>query len=108
MTSLEMMKNAVTELAPWPMLLNMVEGSVTPEISAKEAEEIGFRVMIYPLAAMAPAYNAIREGMEKLKTTGKMGHDKKLTVKFLFDACGLQESMAVDAEAGGAAFATKP
>lgn len=108
MTSMQMLKDAVKEMAPWPMLLNMVEASVTPEISVKEAEEIGFRIIIHPLAAMAPAYGAIREGMEKLKSTGKMSHDKKITVQFLFGAVGLHESMAIDAEAGGKSFAAKP
>lgn len=107
-TSIQMMKDTVKELAPWPLLLNMVEGSVTPEISVAEAEEIGFRIIIHPLAAMAPAYNAIRDGMVKLQKTGKMGHDPKLTVHFLFNACGLEESMAIDATAGGTSFATKP
>lgn len=107
-TSNQMMKDVVKDLAPWPLLLNMVEGSVTPEISVSEAEEIGFRIIIHPLAAMAPAYDAIRDGMIKLKKTGKMGHDPKLTVHFLFNACGLEESMAIDAAAGGTSFATKP
>jgi methylisocitrate lyase len=105
MTSVEMFKKAVAELAPWPLLLNMVEGSVTPTISVDEAEAIGFRLIIHPLAAMCPAYLAIKEGLEKLKRTGRMDHDPNLTPQFIFNVCGLQESMAVDAEAGGSSFA---
>lgn len=105
MTSMQMLRDAVREMAPWPMLLNMVEGSVTPEISVPEAEQIGFRLVIHPMAALAPAYDAIREGMQKLKKTGKMSHDPRLTVGFLFNVVGLQESMAFDAEVGGTAFA---
>ncbi|PMD29629.1 Phosphoenolpyruvate/pyruvate domain-containing protein [Hyaloscypha variabilis F] len=108
MTSIDMFKKAVAELAPWPLLLNMVEGSVTPTISVEEAETFGFRLIIHPLAAMCPAYVAIKEGLEKLKRTGRMDHDPKLTPQFIFNVCGLEESMELDAEAGGSSFAQKP
>lgn len=108
MTSIDMFKRAVAELAPWPLLLNMVEGSVTPTISVHEAEVIGFRLIIHPLAAMCPAYLAIQEGLEKLKKTGRMDHDPKLTPQFIFNVCGMKESMVVDAEAGGASFSEMP
>jgi methylisocitrate lyase len=108
MTSVEMFHKAVETLAPWPMLLNMVEGGITPTVSVEEAQEIGFRLIIHPLASMAPAYLAIRAGFEKLKQTGRMDHDPKLTPQYIFDVCGLQESMAIDAEAGGKVFAVKP
>ena len=108
MTSVEMCRKAVAELAPWPLLLNMVEGSVTPTISAEEAEAIGFRLIIHPLAAMCPAYVAIKEGLEKLKRTGRMDHDPKLTPQFIFNVCGLEKSMKIDVEAGGSSFSTIP
>jgi methylisocitrate lyase len=31
---------------------------------------MGFRIMIFPFAALAPAYTAIKKGLEKLKTGG--------------------------------------
>jgi len=105
-TSIPMMRDTVADgkACGMPMLLNMVQGAVTPTVSVKEAEEIGFRIIIHPLAAMAPAYEAIFQGLKKLKEGGKMDHDPKVTVKFLFDTVGLAESMNIDAEAGGASF----
>lgn len=108
MTSREMLRKANEDLSPWPLLLNMVEGSVTPHVSAEEAQELGFRIIIYPLAAMAPAYQAIYDGMKKVKETGRMDHDPKMTVRFLFGEMGLEESMAIDSAAGGKSFASKP
>jgi methylisocitrate lyase len=108
MTSVEMFKSAVKDLAPWPLLLDMVEGGITPTVSVAEAQGIGFRPIIHPLASMAPAYGAIMAGLEKLKKTGRTDHDPKLTPQYLFVVCGLQDSMAIDAEAGGKAFAVKP
>ncbi|KZV70638.1 Phosphoenolpyruvate/pyruvate domain-containing protein [Peniophora sp. CONT] len=103
-TSTEMAARAVKDLAPWPLLLNMVEHGATPTISVAEARKLGFRMVIFPFASIAPAYVAIREGMERLKETGVVGAPEYLSPKFVFEVCGLEESMKIDAEAGGAAF----
>lgn len=104
MTSREMMAQAVRDLAPWPLLLNMVEHGATPSVSADEAKEIGFRIIIFPFAALGPACVAIREALEKLKRNGLPGLSTELTPQMLFRVCGLDESVKVDAEAGGEAF----
>lgn len=104
MTSVDMMRKATQDLEGWPMLLNMVEGGITPSVSVDEAKEIGFRIIIHPFAALAPAFTAIEEGMRRLKGTGKMGHEIRITPQFVFRVCGLDESMEVDRLAGGKAF----
>lgn len=104
MTSVDMMRKAIKDLDGWPMLLNMVEGGITPSVSVDEAREIGFRIIIHPFAALAPAFTAIEEGMRRLKGTGKMAHEAKITPQFVFRVCGLDESMEVDRLAGGKAF----
>lgn len=103
-TSKEMARQAVKDLAPWPLLLNMVENGSTPIITSKEAEEMGFRIMIYSFASLAPAYVAIRDTMQRLKKEGVTGTGKDLTPVKLFEVCGLQESMRVDTDAGGLSF----
>lgn len=104
-TSKDMARQAVRDLAPWPLLLNMVEHGATPSISAAEAREMGFKIIIFPFAALAPAYTAIRAGMEKLKREGLPGAGEELTPQMLFRVCGLDESVRIDEEAGGSAFA---
>ncbi|KAE8350221.1 Phosphoenolpyruvate/pyruvate domain-containing protein [Aspergillus coremiiformis] len=104
MTSKDMAKQAVRDLAPWPMLLNMVEHGATPSISATEAKEMGFRIIIFPFAALGPACTAIRDAMEKLQADGIPGLSKEMTPQMLFRICGLDESIKIDAAAGGAAF----
>ncbi|PYH80664.1 Phosphoenolpyruvate/pyruvate domain-containing protein [Aspergillus uvarum CBS 121591] len=103
-TSKEMARQVVQDLAGWPLLLNMVEHGATPDITAQEAKEMGFRIIIFPFAAIGPAYKAMQEAMEKLKRDGIPGLSKEMTPQMLFRVCGLDESMKVDAEAGGAAF----
>lgn len=106
-TSREMAAQAAKEFAPWPLLLNMVEHGATPIMPASEVESMGYRIMIFSFASLSPAYKGIRATLEKLKEEGVTGTDKDLTPKKLFDICGLQESVAVDATAGGQAFKAK-
>lgn len=103
-SSRDMAARAVKDLAPWPLLLNMVEHGSTPSISAGEAREIGFKIVIFPFATIGPALTAMRAGLEKLKRDGLPGLDKELTPQALFRVCGLDESVKLDAEAGGVAF----
>ncbi|KAL9106944.1 MAG: hypothetical protein Q9227_008067 [Pyrenula ochraceoflavens] len=94
----------IKDLHPMPCLLNMVEHGATPTITAAEAKEIGFKIMIVPFAGLAPAYSAIKEGMERLKRDGVLGSGEEMTPGMLFRVCGLEESLKIDEEAGGGAF----
>jgi 2-methylisocitrate lyase-like PEP mutase family enzyme len=103
-TSKDQARQSIEDLAPMPCLLNMVEHGATPSISADEARELGFRIVIFPFAALAPAYTAIKEGMERLKRDGCMGSKEDMTPQMLFRVCGLDESVRIDVEAGGGSF----
>ena len=103
--SKEQAAQAVRELAPWPLLLNSVENGASPTITVEEAREMGFRIMIFSFACLAPAYRAIKETLTLLKTQGIVGTPKEFTPVRLFEVCGLAHSMAVDTEAGGLSFA---
>ena len=105
--SKEQARQAVIDLEGWPLLLNMVENGASPLITVDEVRDMGFRIMIFSFAALAPAYTAIRAAFEMLKKDGVTGTGAKkdLTPRKLFEVCGLRESMEVDTEAGGLAFA---
>ncbi|GAB0134285.1 hypothetical protein EsDP_00002663 [Epichloe bromicola] len=103
--SKEQAAQAVKDLAPWPLLLNSVENGASPTITVDEARLMGFRIMIFSFACLAPAYRAMRETLILLKTKGVVGTPKDLTPVRLFEVCGLKHSMAVDVEAGGLSFA---
>ncbi|GAQ07481.1 carboxyvinyl-carboxyphosphonate phosphorylmutase [Aspergillus lentulus] len=103
-TSKEMARQAVQDLAPWPLLLNMVENGAGPVITTKEAKEMGFRIMIFSFASLAPAYLGIKAALERLKNEGITGIPEGLGPKKLFEVCGLMDSMRIDTEAGGNGF----
>ena len=57
-------RQAVIDIAPWPLCLNSVENGMSPLISAAEAQEMGFRVIIFSFASLAPAYSSIKNTFE--------------------------------------------
>ncbi|KAJ9664750.1 hypothetical protein H2198_000096 [Neophaeococcomyces mojaviensis] len=104
LTSREEARIACQQLAPMPVLLNMVEHGATPSITPQEAQELGFKIIIFPFAAIAPAYEAIKNVFVQLKQTGKTGLDSSFTPKKLFTIVGLKEATAIDVSAGGALY----
>ncbi|THC94284.1 hypothetical protein EYZ11_006220 [Aspergillus tanneri] len=104
-TSKEQAQQAVQDLAPWPLLLNMVENGAGPVITVKEAQEMGFRIMIFSFASLAPAYLGIKGALERLKNDGITGIPDGLSPKRLFEVCGLMDSVRIDTDAGGSGFA---
>jgi hypothetical protein len=54
-----------------------------------EARKMGFRIMIFSFATLAPAYVAIRETLIRLKNQGVMGRPENITPTKLFEVCGL-------------------
>lgn len=103
-TSKEQARQAVQDLAPWPLLLNMVENGASPVITTKEAEEMGFRIMIFSFASLAPAYTGIKAALKRLMTEGVVGTPEGLGPRQIFEVCGLMESVKLDTEAGGDGF----
>ncbi|OGE55389.1 hypothetical protein PENARI_c004G01100 [Penicillium arizonense] len=104
-TSKEQARQAVQDLAPWPLLLNMVENGATPLITTKEAEDMGFRIMIFSFATITPAYLGIKATLERLKTEGVVGVPDGMGPRKLFEVCGLIDSMKIDTESGNDGFA---
>lgn len=102
--SKEQAAQAAADLAPWPLLLNSVENGHSPLITVDEAKAMGFRIMIFSFATLAPAYAAIRETLVRLRDHGVVGTPDGITPVKLFEVCGLQDAMTVDAVAGGEAF----
>jgi 2-methylisocitrate lyase-like PEP mutase family enzyme len=105
-TSKEMARQAVKDMAPTPCLLNMVSGGITPDMSVAEAQELGFKVMIYPCFALEPVYHAVTRAARELKSTGYIENkeDGCKGIKEVFRVCGLDECMEFDVKAGGTSY----
>lgn len=107
-TSKEQAKKACADLAPTPVLLNMVDGGATPHFTAAEAKETGFKIIIYPGFALAPVAQAVTAAAKELKETGDNANvnaaNPGLGPKELFMICGLKESIEFDIAAGGSTY----
>ena len=83
-----------------PLLYNFVEKGKSPLIPAPELERLGFKIVIYPGAAMFTVCKVIGDVMEHLKTHGTteaLLDDMVGPVEF-FETVGLSEMLAFDAQ----------
>lgn len=105
--SKEQGQRVCADLAPSPVLLNMVQGGVTPHFTVQEARSHGFKVIIYPALALGPVYSSVSNAYERLKQTGDVDTDTSgLSPKDIFMVCGLKEAMDFDSAAGGVLYKT--
>lgn len=103
--SAEEARQICLDLAPTPVLFNCVSGGVSPEWSAGEAQDLGFRIVIHPAFALAPVYQSVSAAARVLKTTGAAAKpETTMSPKELFEVCGLKEAIAFDSAAGGKLF----
>ena len=107
LTTLEQCKEVCLDLAPTPVLLNMVAHGVTPDLSVEEARTMGFRVVIFPSVALGPAADAIGAAMKFLKERQRTQNSEFEHIrgpKSFFDLLGLSAYMQFDQDAGGTSF----
>ena len=107
MTTLEQCSRVCKDLAPAPVLLNMVGGGITPDLSVDEANRFGFKIVIFPSVALGPVTEQVGAAMQDLKKKQRQVVSEVRRgsgVKYLFNILGLQECMAFDAAAGGKSF----
>ncbi|PTB51913.1 hypothetical protein M431DRAFT_149493 [Trichoderma harzianum CBS 226.95] len=106
-TSKEQARQICEDLAPTPVMYNNVPGGLSPDLSAHEAKELGFKLIIYPGLCLEPVFESVTRAMEGLKKDGapaKSGQDRKGSPKALFEVVGLRECIGLDAAAGGASY----
>lgn len=60
----------IAQELPAPVMVNMVEGGRTPLLAAGELEAMGFRLVIFPGAAVRAAAFAVTQVMERLRQDG--------------------------------------
>ncbi len=61
---------AIPREIPSPLLFNVVEGGVTPEISHEDLQAMGYRIALHANAVMRVASAAARDALERLRSTG--------------------------------------
>lgn len=65
-----------------PLFANMIEGGKTPFLSSKELEQLGYKMVVYPLSGLFAMTKAIQDMTECLKSTGTTAsYDGMVTFK---------------------------
>jgi len=65
-----------------PLLANMIEEGITPNLTADQLRKIGFRMVVFPLSALYSATFAIKQTLQTLKKTGTTKELKNKMITF--------------------------
>jgi len=85
------------ELPP-PLVANMLEGGVTPLLTKRELEKIGFQLVVCPLTALYASAKAMQEMFSLLQTAGttRTALDRLISFQQFHDIIGLPAHYALD------------
>jgi methylisocitrate lyase len=95
--SLEELREIGRRLPP-PLVANMVEQGVTPQLSAEELAALGFQLIVYPVAGLFAATRAMQELYARLRADGHTlaVRDRLITFPEFNALVGLDEKYALD------------
>jgi carboxyvinyl-carboxyphosphonate phosphorylmutase len=79
--SIEELKKIADEIDA-PLVANMIEDGVTPNLPANELLKLGYRVAVFPLSALYCATFAMRQVLTELKNTGSTRDARNMMVTF--------------------------
>ncbi len=65
-----------------PLVANMIEDGVTPNLPAKDLLKLGYRIAVFPLSGLYSATYAMREVFTELKKTGGTSKTRRMMVQF--------------------------
>jgi carboxyvinyl-carboxyphosphonate phosphorylmutase len=67
---------------PAPLVANMIENGVTPNLSANELKQMGYRIAVFPLSGLYGATYAMKKIFSSLKKTGSTQDCRDIMVNF--------------------------
>ncbi len=79
--------------SPAPNVANMIEGGRTPVLPKQELADLGFHLILYPLAGLFAAARTIERMFQKLRTDGTtLGEEDRLMTFLEFnELIGVEE-----------------
>ncbi|MDQ3947972.1 MAG: oxaloacetate decarboxylase [Thermoproteota archaeon] len=79
--SVEELKKVADEIDA-PLVANMIEDGVTPNLSASELLKLGYQIAVFPLSAIYSATFAMRQVLTELRNTGTTKDTRNIMVTF--------------------------
>ena len=82
-----------------PMLYNFIETGKSPRLSASELEEMGYKIVIFPVSAFTMVAEMVTRLMRELKECGTTERmlDNMIALEECFDLVGMREMLSIDA-----------
>ena len=86
-----------------PMLYNFIETGKSPRLSASQLEEMGYKIVIFPVSAFTMVGEMVTRLMRELKERGTTERmvDSMVELEECFDMVGLHEMLSIDAAYAG-------
>lgn len=96
--SIEEMEKICQAFPDTVLIANMIEGGKTPSLTAKELENIGFKIVFWPCSSVYTVTKAFREVMQTLHLTGstEAAADKMLSFTEFNEFIGLDKYNELD------------
>lgn len=87
----EELRRIAEEFRGQPLLANMPEGGMSPYLSFRELEAMGFRIVIYPVTTLFSAAKAMMDALGVLKNAGRLTDpNSHVTFSEFTDILGVQ------------------
>jgi 2,3-dimethylmalate lyase len=80
--TVEDMQRVAREVEGVPRVANMIEGGLTPLLSDAELHELGFDLIVTPLAALFASAHAVMQALSLLRIEGTLRDHRELLVSF--------------------------
>ena len=86
-----------------PMLYNFIETGKSPRLSASQLEEMGYKIVIFPVSAFTMVGEMVTRLMRELKVHGTTERmiDSMVELEECFEMVGLHEMLSIDAAYAG-------
>lgn len=82
---------------PYPLLVNMLTGGVTPILSVTELGALGYKIAVCPIESLLVTGTAVQKLIQQLLTTGRVDHmADMMTFGQVKEVLGLKEVLGVE------------
>lgn len=87
----------IPRLVPYPLLVNMLMGGLTPILSTAELAQLGYRIIVCPIESLLVMGAAVRKLIDALVTHGRVDHlaADMMTFSQIKEVLGLPEVLGL-------------
>lgn len=95
--SVEELKAIVAAFPDVPLVANMIEGGKTPQLSASELQQLGFKIVFFPVSTLLATTQVMTACLHQLKAQGTTANFKDLvTFKDFQELMGVSKYLQIE------------